>query len=222
MYPKYPIGRLIVAAMKETNINKSELVKAIGYQNINKGMRKLDACITGEGIYKNKKFLVNLARVLEIDDQTLNEAIKKTLEEIKHKQEKQERLHFKPHIYIKHSESRPHSITTVCFIGVNYFKHIELPPNIHMLSDEKQIETVTKIINKHYQIEEGKNGMFGQTTGYIYRKTYDDGIEFSVTGEVIGRSTEKIHEGKATLTVGGKTIEGGILGLKRVMTNPEK
>ena len=104
--------------MKETNINKSELVKAIGYQNINKGMRKLDACITGEKIHK--KFLVNLARVLEIDDQTLNEAIKKTLEEIKHKQEKQERLHFKPHIYIKHSESTPRSITTVCFAGINY------------------------------------------------------------------------------------------------------
>jgi len=124
--------------MKETNIKKSELVKAIGYQNINKGMRKLDACITGEGIYKNKKLLFNVGRVLEIDDQTLNEAIKKTSEEIKHKQEKHERLHFKPHIYIKHSESTPRSITTVCFIGVSYFKHIELPPNIHMLSDENK------------------------------------------------------------------------------------
>lgn len=37
MYPKYPIGRLIVAAMKENNIKRSELVKAIGYLNINKG-----------------------------------------------------------------------------------------------------------------------------------------------------------------------------------------
>ena len=37
MYPKYSIGRLIVAAMKETNIKKSELVKAIGYQNIKNG-----------------------------------------------------------------------------------------------------------------------------------------------------------------------------------------
>ena len=105
MYPKYPIGRLIVAAMKESNIKKSELVKAIGYLNINKGMRKLDACTTGEGIHKN--FLVNLARVLDIDDQALNEAIKKTSGEIKRKQEKQERLHFKPHLYIKHSESTP-------------------------------------------------------------------------------------------------------------------
>ena len=208
--------------MKETNIKKSELVKAIGYLNINKGIRKLDDCITGEGIYKNKKLLFNVGRVLEIDDQTLNEAIKKTLEEIKHKQEKQERLHFKPHIYIKHSESTPRSITTVCFIGVSYFKHIELPPNIHMLSDEKQIETVTKIINEHYQIEEDKNLMFGQTTGYIYRKTYDDSIEFSVTGEVIGRSTEKIYEPKATLTIGNKTIEGGILGFSSVNDKPEK
>ena len=214
MYPKYPIGRLIVAAMKENNIKKSELVKAIGYLNINKGIRKLDACITGEEIHK--KLLFNVGRVLEIDDQTLNEAIKKTLEEIKHKQEKQERLHFKPHIYIKHSESTPRSITTVCFIGVSYFKHIELPSNIHILSEEKQIEIVSKIINKHYQIEEGKIQMFGHITGYIYRKTYDDSIEFTVTGEVLGRSTEKIYEPKATLTVGGKTIEGGILGLRRV------
>jgi len=222
MYPKYPIGRLIVAAMKETNINKSELVKAIGYQNINKGIRRLDACITGEEIYKNKKLLFNVGRVLEIDDQTLNEAIKKTSGEIKRKKEKQERLHFKPHIYIKHSESTPRSITTVCFIGVNFFKYISLPPETHLLPDEKQIEIVRKIINKHYQIEEGKNGMFGQTTGYIYRKTYDDGIEFSVTGEVIGRSTENIYEPKATLTVGGKTIEGGILGLRSVNDKPRK
>jgi len=222
MYPKYPIGRLIIAAMKENNLKKSDLVKAIGYQNINKGMRKLDACITGEGIYKNKKLLFNVGRVLEIDDQTLNEAIKKTLEEIKRKKEKQERLHFKPHIYIKHSESRPSSITIVCFAGINYFKHIELPSNIHMLSDEKQIETVSKIINKHYQSQGDKIQMFGHIIGYIYRKTYDDGIEFSVTGEVIGRSTEKIHEGKATLTVGGKTIEGGILGLRSVDDKPRK
>ena len=58
--------------MKENNIKKSELVNAIGYLNINKGIRKLDACITGEGIHK--KLLFDLARVLEIDDQTLNEA----------------------------------------------------------------------------------------------------------------------------------------------------
>lgn len=72
LYPEYPIERLIVAAMKENNIKKSELVKAIGYLNINKGIRKLDSCITGRGIHKN--FLADLARVLEIDDQTLNEA----------------------------------------------------------------------------------------------------------------------------------------------------
>ena len=218
MYPKYPIGKLIVAAMKENDIKKSELVKAIGYQNINKGMRKLDACITGEEIHK--KFLVNLARVLEIDDQTLNEAIKKTSGEIKRKQEKQERLHFKPHIYIKHSESTPRSITTVCFIGVNFFKYIGLPPETHLLPDEKQIEIVSKIINKHYQSEEGKNLMFGHITGYIYRKTYDDSIEFTVTGEVLGRFTEKFYEPKATLTVGNKTIEGGILSLIRVPDKP--
>ena len=206
--------------MKETNIKKSELVKAIGYQNINKGMRKLDACMAGERIHK--KFLVNLSRVLEINDKTLNEAIKKTSGEIKHKQEKYEKFHFKPHIYIKHSESRPSSITIVCFAGINYFKHIELPSNIHMLSDEKQIEIVSKIINKHYQSQGGKIQMFGQITGYIYRKTYDDSIEFSVTGEVLGRFTEKFYEPKATLTVGGKTIEGGILGFNSVNDKPEK
>jgi hypothetical protein len=220
MYPKYPIGRLIVAAMKENSIKKSVLVKAIGYQNINKGMRKLDACMAGERIHK--KLLFNVGRVLEIDDQTLNEAIKKTSEEIKRKQEKYERLHFKPHIYIKHSESRPSSITIVCFAGINYFKHIELPSNIHMLSDEKQIEIVSKIINKHYKSEEGKIQMFGHITGYIYRKTYDDSIEFTVTGEVLGRSTEKFYEHKATLTVGNKTIEGGILGLRSVNDKPRK
>ena len=220
MYPKYPIERLIVAAMKENNIKKSELVKAIGYQNINKGIRKLDSCITGEEIHKI--FLADLARVLEIDDQTLNEAIKKTSEEIKRKQEKQERLHFKPHIYIKHSESTPRSITTVCFIGVNLFKYISLPPETHLLPGEKQIEIVSKIINKHYQSEEGKIQMFGHITGYIYRKTFDDSIEFSVTGEVLGRSKEKIYEPKATLTIGNKTIEGGILGLRSVNDKPRK
>jgi len=212
MYSKYPIGKLIIEAMENANIKRAELIKEIGYMNINKGLRHLDACLRGKKL--SGKFLINLARVLKIDNQTLNEAVKNTLEEIRYKQEKRERLHFKPHIYIKHSESRPRSITTICFVGLSFFKHIELPSNIHTVSDEEQIKIVQTAIRQHED-----RGMFGEVTGHLYRKTYDYSIEFSVAGEMIGHSTEKINEPKATLTIGNKTIEGGILGLRSLNNN---
>lgn len=225
----YPIGELMRDTITSKGIKRVDVVKAVGYINTNKGLRYLDRCIHGEGNC-SKKFVIEVLKFLEVDQHTIDEAIRKTKEkleaekeEAERRREEYERKNFRPYIYIKSSESRPEGLAIVAFVGVGAFKHISCPEKISGWAIEEQISKVREIITRHYRDEDGKCSQFGDITGYIYRKTYDDNIEFSIDGEVLGVSMGKFDEGpEPFLQIGNKVITGGLLNLKPTEVEPNE
>lgn len=213
----YSIGKLIRSSIKEKGIKKVEVVKALGYRNIDKGLRRLNDCIQGQGKC-SKAFLRKLAGALEINNQAMDEAIKKTEDECRlereamaRRREIYARKNFKPYIYVKTSEKRPNSIAIVAFTGTAVFKCIDLPEEISSWPIERQIGAASKTIKQHYCEMNGHSGQFGKITGYIFYKTYDEGIEFSIEGEVIGDCLGRpVEDGEPALQIGNKIIAGGL------------
>ena len=213
----YSIGKLIRSSIRDKDIKKVEVVKALGYRNIDKGLRRLNDCIQGQGKC-SKAFVRRLAGVLEINNQAMDEAIKKTEDECRlereaaaRRREIYARKNFKPYIYVKTSEKRPNSIAIVAFTGAAVYKCIDLPVEISSRSIERQIREVSKTIKQHYSKRNGHSGQFGKITGYIFYKTYDEGIEFSIEGEVIGDSLGRpVEDGETALQIGNKIITGGL------------
>jgi len=209
MFPKYSVGRLIEKTFRERGLRRSQIIQAVGYRNVNKGLRRLDTILTGR--VRDFEFLREVSRALEIPEETFEQAMRETLRERHLEHEKQERhntLHFRPHVIIKHSRERPKSLTALCFMGSNRFKHLRLPPGLPFFSDDEQLEVVRDVICRHFDRDKNVDGMFGFPTGYIYRKTYDRSIELSTDGEIIDDTLGKIHEPKALLVIGGRVAAG--------------
>ena len=225
----YPIGELIRNIITSKGVKRIDVVKAGGYMNTNKGLKHLDRCIHGEGNC-SEKFVIKVLKFLEVDQHTIDKAIRKTKEKLEsekkeeeRRREEYERKNFRPYIYIKSSESRPEGLAIVAFAGVGAYKHISCPEKIQGWPIEEQISKVREIIARHYRDKNGKCHHFGNITGYIYRKTYDDNIELSIDGEVIGISMGKFNEGpEPTLQIGGKVIVGGLSDIKPPEVEPDE
>lgn len=173
MYPKNPIGKLITNAIKENGISKIDLVRTVGYSNINKGMRKINASMIGEPVYKD--FLFDIIKILEVSKQELINAIRETKRIRKIKILEDDKKNFKPHIVIEHKP--------IMIKYCNPFPDIKLPPYLFLLSYEKQLRIIKNIIEK-YKLKWYDNFRLQYITGYVYRRTYDESIKFDVDGEL--------------------------------------
>jgi hypothetical protein len=212
----YAIGELIVSAIKKSGMSRREVVEALGYQNINRGLRRLDRLIQENSC--NNRFLTHLIDVLKIPPNEMKQAITKTNEKV-HRERKETRIkreqylreHFRPYLYVKSEERRPRQISIVAFVGIAPFKHVPLPGIEHAKDQKEELQIVRAAIRNHYEEHQGRCPMFGRTTGYIYRRTFDQSIEMTIDGYVVELIPGPVPEPKVFMSVGGQKIEGGML-----------
>ena len=214
-----PVADLIKKAIKEKNVKRSELATAVGYKNVTKGLRRIDALMRRGG--GNRKLLGRIVAILEIDQRAMDAALvvvknarKAEWTAMKAREEEYARQTFRPHVSIRHACSRPRSIAAVGWTGSRPYKYIEVPPEVTVRFLREQIEAVSAIVRNHYESKKGECYMFGKITGYVYRYDFDHGIEFSVDGKVTNLHLH--HKGgkwtpQAKLSFKGKEIKGGML-----------
>ena len=201
----YPIGTLIEEGLKTKGMQRKDLVRALGYTNINKGRRNLDACMD-KGKCSNEFLRKHLPLVLGLTPAQVEEAIRLTEEKKWQDADQAARAQFRPHIYIE--VRRTQRIFIVVFCGGFKQVYIDLPPDLLSLPEEEQIERVRQIVRDHYVANDGKCSRVGDILRYIYRKTYDDSIAFNPDGEIVARYDKPYKEAKATLQIGNKILEG--------------
>jgi len=206
-----PIHALIYSVMKGKGVARLTLVKSLGYRNVNRGLRRIDdLLLSGTG---RKALLAKIAEVLGIDQEQIDKALDETRELLRKEREYSERKKFRPYIYVQHASQRPCSITIVAFVGVDQFKFILVPWEITALPLQQQVESVSTLVREHYQGKGTRCTMFGEITGYIYRYSFDEGISFSVHGELLNADLKRKGSEwspQATLTIGGKRVTGSL------------
>lgn len=183
----YAIGRLVVHEMDRQNLSKADIVRRLGYMNIQKGMRRLERLMeTGFEV----SILPRLATALGIFQRGIDEALAETDAEIaiesedaRKRADDYERANFRPYILIE-SDSRIGKPTLFGRLVYEKLKHIPIAPNVGPLLAE-QITSISRVVQEHYVNASGSLETFGAITGYVYRRTFDDSVRFDTDGRVV-------------------------------------
>lgn len=213
------IGKHISSWLKNNDLRKSDIVRAMGYSNINGGMRRLNAVM--EGKISDRVFMEKLRGALgeAVDDFKLivnathkenNEVIKRRIVENKRRATEQElvnRANFKPYMHINHERSCPSPIFVVACTGVERWKHLPLPEEITSLSEIEQLLHIKNVIQEHQASPVKDKGPFGNVAGYDFRRTYDEYIKFDLQGDMQDVCSDRPVIGTVTLQVGNKVVE---------------
>lgn len=117
---------------------------------------------------------------------------------------------FKPYIYIKNINRQPSQIFPVAFLGIAYFKHINVPDLVVKKTLWQQIELVKEMIHKHYIECAGKTPLFGEISGYIFWFKKNEGIEFNTEGDIVDDSVQDFPEPEVILKIGNQRIKNGL------------
>jgi hypothetical protein len=91
------ITTLVHARTKELGVKRGDLPSRLGFRNVAKGLRRLDAFLckaTG-----SKEILEQLHRALDVPEHVVREAVRETREAILLQEEAKARQAFRPHIF---------------------------------------------------------------------------------------------------------------------------
>ena len=129
------IATLIRSRMTELGLSRGEFAKRLGYKNVAKGIRRIDALCEGD-IDGTKQFLDVLPQALETSADTVKRALDQTVRELE-LAEKQEaeardkiwRENFRPHAIILTERTVPSPIFVAAIIGVEKLLRIDLDAN---------------------------------------------------------------------------------------------
>ena len=183
---------LISETMAAKGLRKSQIVSLLGFKNITKGIRRLDAFVE-DGV-DSPGMLDRLPSALGVPAETVHAAYEQTLDQMRAEAEAQRSAHlerlraeFRPHLRVKTERTVPSPIFVVAMTGgPDRWLRINLPEEIIAFSKDSQIEQAAEIIRQHHAEHKGWAGPFGSINGYYYRVEFEKAVEFSVTGQVVG------------------------------------
>jgi len=189
---------------------KEAIVKALGYNNKQNGLKRLNALISANHtedwlrkngydlLHSNESFLIKLCDILGFDEDSYLKIIK----EITDRLNAINRMP-SPYIFINtnfHRENQP--IFALAFmegqrrIHINKIKVFE--------SSDDGLSMAKKIVQEHYQASNGTNAMWGTIDNYIYHAN-DKKYIINKAGEIENNERD-IFESKATVSVRNRPI----------------
>jgi len=157
------IATLVRSRMIELGLSRGELAMRLGYKNLAKGIRRIDALRDGD-LEGTKQFSDVLPQALEISAETVERALDQTVRELElaEKQETEERdkiwrENFRPHAIILTERSVPSPIFVAALFGVEKLLRIDLDPT------QRPVSFVRKVLDR---LPEGVPA-FGKPIGFV-------------------------------------------------------
>ena len=213
----YAISRLLGRMVEQSALSRSAFVQSLGYKNVAKGLRALDHWLEtaqGPGFV-----LENLVKNHHLDPVVLRNALEETgrqrrreEEQARIAQEKHDREHFRPYVYVETSPSPPASIAIRAFIGMamKFIRLTGMPVGagkvFEDLPEPEQLAFVQSLVREHYVAEKGEFSVFGEITCYRYVRIYDQNLRLTIHGEIALVEDRHFEPGSTSITVGNKTL----------------
>jgi len=195
--------------MIELGLSRGEFAKRLGYKNIAKGIRRIDALCDGD-IEGTKQFLDALPQALETSAETVTLALDQTVRKLEFA-EKQEaeardkiwRENFRPHAIILTERTVPSPIFVAAMIGVEKLLRIDLDAIQGLVSFVRQVLDC---------LPEGVPA-FGKTAGFVINYSPDKAVRFDPNGQPIAILDKAVRPGTAVLIrLGGRPMPAETLG----------
>lgn len=212
----YAITDYILRRMAARGWRKSELVLAMGYRDLSRGLNRLERCLR-EGDCSNTVLLARMRQALGSDNGRFEVAVNETQRQRQQeerarlaREEEERRARFRPYVHVRTTETRPGLITIAAVIGPR-LKSFQLAGTLLSLPRPLLLARVSEIVRDHYRDNLGRCPLFGQITGYAFRIAYDATVVFDTEGNLVQETSGwHEHEGDATLTVNHHVIRSGL------------
>ena len=203
------IATLIRSRMTELGLSRGEFAKRLGYKNVAKGIRRIDALCEGD-IEGTKQFLDVVPQALETSAETVKRALDQTVRELE-LAEKQEaeardkiwRENFRPHAIILTEQTVPSPIFVAAMIGVEKLLCIDLD------ATQGPVSFVRQVLDR---LPEGVPA-FGNPIGFVINYSPDKAVRFDRNGQPIAILDKAVRLGTAVVHLGGRPIPAEALGL---------
>ena len=203
------IATLIRSRMTELGLSRGEFAKRLGYKNIAKGIRRIDALCEGD-INGTKQFLDMLPQALETSAETVKCALDQTVRDIelaaKQEAETRDKIwreNFRPHAIILTEQTVPSPIFVAAMIGVEKLLRIDLDPTQGPVSFMRQVlERLPERVPA-----------FGKSIGFVINYSPDQAVRFDSNGQPIATLDEAVRPGTAALRLRGRPITAAALGM---------
>jgi hypothetical protein len=200
------IAILIRSRLTELGLSRGEFAKRLGYKNIAKGIRRIDAVFEGN-IEGTKQVIDVLPQALETSAKIVTLALDQTVREIElAEQQKAEardkiwRENFRPHAIILTERAVPSPIFVAAIIGVEKLLRINLA--------QGPVSFVRQVLDR---VPEGVPA-FGKPIGFVINYSPDKAVMFDSNGQPIAMLKEAVRPGTAVLRLGRRPIPAEALG----------
>jgi hypothetical protein len=219
---RYPIGRFILHRARTLGLRRSDLVRRLGYRDIDSGHKALsEMLLTGAVTSHVAKFL---AQALEADDALVESVIGATTRQKRDEASRRRieteqayRASFRPHLQVQTERAVPSPIFVAALLTVARLRIVCLPNEALTANKEARDKIMKTIIIEHWRENGGRVPAFGGITGYVLvlvagYGAFNFGLPFSVKGDRAGAMQKVERLGQATLgTRRGDTRLTGLL-----------
>jgi hypothetical protein len=203
------IATLIRSRLTELALSCGEFAKRLGYKNVAKGIRWIDALCEGD-IEGSKQFFDVLPQALETSAEIVTLALDQTVREIElaeqHEAEARDKIwreNFCPHAIVLTERTVPSPIFVAAIIGIEKLLRIDLD------ATQGPVSFVRQVLDR---LPEGVPA-FGKPMGFVINYSPDKAVRFDSNGQPIAMLDKAVRPGTAVLRLGGRPITAEALGL---------
>jgi hypothetical protein len=190
---EYALGRLVLDRAKALRLARSDLVRRLGYENLNAGHAALSELLL-RGT-QSATIAPRLAEALEIEPNLLDQVSIATAHQQhdEHRarileRERAYRAAFRPHLQVQTERKVPSPIFVAALLGTARLRIVPLTDEPFASDENVRDRAVKAVIVEHHREHAGRVPAFGAITGYVLvlipgYDGLDFGLPFSVSGD---------------------------------------
>jgi hypothetical protein len=201
---RLPNPTLIEERCRELGLRRSEIASRCGYQNLSKGVRRLEQVLAGH-FERADALLRGLPNALSLSPDVVQEAIDKTVRQIAAEQDALWRAAFQPGAYLLGTTERP---SQIFFFGITGGpeRWLKIPLDLSQTPVSYAAQALA-VVRKTPEVK-----FFGRTTGFIINYTPDHAVRFDIEGRPVETLTSAYRPGEVSVALGRRPVSAEAFG----------
>jgi transcriptional regulator with XRE-family HTH domain len=201
------IEALVRRRCNELGLTQPELIRRCRYQNVSKGLRRLEQLYSGD-FKKSAGLIDKLAVAVNVPVDTINHAVEESRKYLREAEEAAWRAAFRPHAIILTERQIPQPIFVAALIGVDVLLRLDFDLRLAPATFLAQSLDGLRQRLKRWR---GELPAFGRAVGIIINYSPDRAIRFDLEGNAIELFDRAYRLGIAQFAIGGRVVSPGEL-----------
>jgi len=208
MSDELPIATLVSGRCKELSLRPVELIRRCGYQNIAKGLRRLEQLY--QGYFRGCTTLIGtLPAALDLPAEVVTEAVESTKRQIHEAKEAAWRAEFVPHAVVLTEREFPQPLFAALIIGIERLLRVDFDLSEGPVTFVKQ--SLDGVRDKLSEWKWDRIPTFGKPVGVIVNYSPDRAVSFDLEGQPIEMMDRAYRLGEASFSIGKRPVSRGEL-----------